>query len=243
MDLVILVPALITTDRQVEMVRVQSLLRDRMRMHVQDKEIRIHSCVVYDHVVHDWLDVVLDLDFSIKLFGCQMYPEGREPTGIRRPVEHAVQALGALFSGHRDVHLLRVIQDTVIDDVGKMGSTLQELSARTRPILAGELQECAEIDEFLAALQIPCRQSYPFVQGALMFARLDVWLEHYPRLPARITHYCDDSVMSQMVVHAGGELVAMPGCWRHCHEATAEEFRQIYDLQSAELNVDARNRL
>lgn len=240
MELIILVPALVANERQADMVRVQSLVRDRMRRKVSCSEFQIHSCVVYDHVAQELLHTVLDLDFSVKLFGCQLYSDAPNTTGIRRPVEHALRALGALFPRHRDLYLLRVIQDTLIDDVGALASILGGLGTRTGPFVAGDLHECAQIDHFLVDLGIPTRTSYRFVQGAFMFARLDVWLEHYPRLPAPITHYCDDSVMSQMVVHAGGELVPIPGCWCHCHDAPAEEFRKRYDQQSEQLGLGPR---
>lgn len=221
MEVIVLIPALIKDKRQYEMVRVQSLLRDRLRTCGSDQPVKVHSCIAYDHVAEEMLDGVLDLDFSVKLFGCQMYPDEPEPTGIRRPTEHALHALGAMFRRREDVFVLRVIQDTVIDNAARMMGILRELAGRTGPFLAGGLQACGEIDHFVEAVGIPRQPRYGYVQGALMFARLSVWWEHYPRLPAAVTHYSDDSVMSQMVLHAGGELVAMPGCWRHCHDAPA----------------------
>jgi hypothetical protein len=237
MNIVVLVPAYIEDERQVEMVRVQSLLRDRMRAYVGSGDVRIHSCIMYDYVANPLLDRVLDLDFSLKFFGRAMYPERAQPNGIRRPVECALRALGGIFCGQDDVYLLRVIQDTVVDDASQMLNNLVDLARMPGSFLGGGLESCEDIEAYLTAVKLPWQLTYGYIQGAVMFARLDTWIQHYLRLPAEVTHYSDDSVMSQLVLHGGGELVGMPGCWRHCHDAPVDEFRAIYRDHAAQLRA------
>jgi hypothetical protein len=237
MHLLILVPALITCEAHVEMVRVQSLLRDRLRRcaDANGSGVSVHSCIVFDAVGPPFLNAVLDFDYSIKFYGTQLYPDAPEPTGIRRPCEQALVQLGRTFKPWDSTYVLRIGQDVYVRDATSLFIALHDLMGRPDEFLAGGFDTCSDVHAFLAQLSIPRSARYRYVQGALMFARLDVWLRYFPRLPPDVVHFCDDSVMSQMVKHAGGALLGLDRCWDHRHGCPPDESRQAYREHLLEL--------
>lgn len=237
MILILVVPAIVRCDRHLEMMRVQSLLRSRLRGHDKAGCFKIHSCVVFDHVDEEWLDAMVDLDFSLKLFGRNLYRNDPVTTGIRRPFQSALRTIAELFGSTRNIFVLRVIQDVVIDDVPALLAMLINIASNSKDFVAGQLDTCVDIATFLQDLQIPATPPYTYIQGAVMFAPLHVWLRDYTRLPPAITHFCDDSVMSQMVTHGGGEMIRMTTCWRHRHHCPCEESRASYDAHCQELQA------
>jgi hypothetical protein len=231
----VLIPALVRCDKHLEMMRVQSLLRERLRLHDRKRQFNIHTCVMFDDVLPEFMNDILSLDFSIKLFAHQLYPERPYCTGIRFPFEMGLRTVSKLLRQLAPTFVLRVIQDVVVDDVEQLLEALGALVENTRDFVAGDLATCDDIGGFLDELRIPRAPAYHFVQGALMFAPLQVWLQNYIHLPASISHYCDDSVVSQMVVRYGGELHRIPVCWRHLHDRPCEDSQSSFLEHSSEI--------
>ena len=135
---------------------------------------------------------------------------------------------------------MRVIQDAVVLDASSFLDDLLSLIRSREPrdgyFLAGDLTHCDDIGGHMDALGLPRQPSYLYAQGAVLFAPYGVWQCHYPRLPAAVTHWCDDSVFSQMVVAAGGQLLPLPRRWDHRHGCSVEVSRETYAAHREELD-------
>jgi hypothetical protein len=233
--LVVVIPAVVRDRRGLEMLRVQSLLCPRLSRANADPGLVIHGCVAYDAIAPELLDETLALSFTVKAFSVGN-SGWLQATGIRQPTQRAVDQIRSIFGPGRELYVLRVIQDAVVLDAGSLLAEMVGLIDREKgSFLAGAMEACDDIGPHMEALGLPRRQSYPFAQGAVLFAPLAVWEKHYPRLPRAITHYCDDSVMSQLVTAAGGRLLPLTRHWEHRHDCPVEASRAAFAAQSAEL--------
>jgi hypothetical protein len=223
--IVVFTPAYVTAPNELEMVRIQSLLASRLR---KAGPRTIVPLVVYDR---------LDLN-SGRLFENEIIVEGEDrrfQDGIRNPTEVAIR--WALKNFGEDATLLRVIQDTFIEDpasVLRQISSAEEVpgywvSGRVDKVhYEGDRNAFRKI-ALQAGMRTSCEQ---LVVGEVVAAPVKTWRDLYLRMPKSVHHFHDDLCFSQMVVQSGGRMIEMSPAWEHLHDATVEECAWFYGRHS-----------
>lgn len=225
---VILVPAIVHQPNHIEMVRVQSLLASRL----SGRGFRVLSCIVFDSVELKYVDDVMAMNFTMGVF--QKSP----PTGIRRPTETGLRAIREVWG--ENVNILRIIQDTPVLKADSLAADILKAIGEPGDWIAGGIRTFhRQADnpnyQALQELAIPDKLTYEHVHGCLSFARLDVWERFYGRMPASVTHYADDDVMSQWILQSGGRLIAFNAkAWAHRHDSPADANRKLFKEHGGE---------
>jgi hypothetical protein len=238
-------PAFVDNDRHMAMIRLQSLLKPRLRRHLPSN-IQFISALVVDYV-HPW--------YAKELHGMSMQfdlcihcdpPHKHENFGIRRPTTQAIAKVAESVHAH---YLLRIIQDTFIskaaifaaDIASIVGNPLQQewiaaaierQSVSDHPYWEPYLSFCRTM-----RLNVPARIVFP--QGAVMLAGLDVWQKYYLGLTKEMNHRFEDVLMGQWLLQSGGCFVPMCPTWRHYHDCNPVLSESIFNEQLEELPDNA----
>jgi hypothetical protein len=243
MRLLVFFPFFISDPRHIDMLRVQSLLRDRLRQ-VAGSELEISSAACFDFVDErfrlqvDALESAFDFWADSSKVVARAGPHAK--WGIRRPTSYAVDAIARNQTAPDEVFLLRVIQDTFVDDPRTLYEQLRlaaETGMKDRFITANIHHWPTNGHAYLCrAMRLPFNGIADYAQGALMMAPWRVWERYYLGLPAEIHHYWDDVMMSLWLTHEGGQLVNIPpDTFRHLHHCDPEVSQTIFQAHSAEL--------
>jgi hypothetical protein len=135
--------------------------------------------------------------------------------------------------------MLRVIQDTFIDDAGLFAASIQAALPQARHWIAAGLERCQRDGHrrWCEQLGLPFRNELEFPQGAVMLAPAVTWREVYlDGLPADITHFWDDLMMGELLRHRGGRLIDLPRSWTHRHHCEPEVARNLYEAHRGEVD-------
>lgn len=238
--LLIFCPALVVADEHVEMVRVQSMLRDRLEKFRESDDLLIVNVVAYDGVSPRYLDQLLDLDFTFKIWEHQIERAGGcgRPRGVRRPTNYCIDVLVKCLPHtlrHGDLYLLRIIQDTFVIDGKKF---LEEIDRLARPqtgrFLAGKLARSTIDSHHLAAMGLKWVHCIEYTHGEVLLAPAEIWRQYYLPLPDQITHYTDDVLMSEWLTQEGGKLVGLTDTYSHLHACPLDRLAQLRDLYASD---------
>ncbi len=230
--LAVLIPAVIRESKHVEMLRVQSLISQRLRKH----GIQAFTCLVVDAIEERFIEEVRSLDFDMGIF--QRTP----PNGVRRPTETGLRAIREVWG---NVPVLRVIQDTPIIDAESLSSDILNAIGSDGDWVAGGLRTFKRFEgnpnfQALNELEIPEKEEYQHIHGCFMLAKLDVWERYYSAMPKSITHYADDDVMSQWILKKGGRLIPFSDTsWEHRHDSPEKISRKLFVSQGGDINSAA----
>ena len=236
-DLQIFTPAYVSQPNHFEMIRLQSLLARRLRLHAAGAAgeagagVTIRHTICYDRADPQYRPALAELGFDEAVF-----LDG-PPTGVRRPTNYFLA-----MPRREDTYVLRVIQDTFVDDPRTLMADLGTwMGGDGRDVLAGSVEpvplfvNVPYLDPLLARSGLEVRPSYRHVQGALMFARLDTWRRYYLPMVPEVSHFFDDVVFSEWLSQSGGRLVSVAKCFSHLHDIAEEVARRRFEAEQAEL--------
>lgn len=234
--LLIFCPTLVVADEHVEMIRVQSLLRRRLEKFNTSDDLLIVNAVAYDGVSPQYIDQLLDLDFTFTIWEHQIERAGGcgRPRGARRPTNYCIDTLVRRLPPtlrQSDLYLLRIIQDTFVLDAGRF---LQEIDRLARPqtgrFLAGKLAYSTIDSQHLLAMRLKWVSCIEYAHGEVLLAPAPVWRQFYLPLPDEITHYTDDVLMSAWLKQEGGRLIDLQDTFAHLHACPLDRLAQLRDL-------------
>jgi hypothetical protein len=210
MKLLLFTPVFCAEPRHLGMIRVQSLLAERLRRHL---DCEIVSAVVVDFCRED---LKAELHRIVAPFDIVRHSDAA-PHGIRRPTNYAMDTLVPETDTTR---MLRVIQDTFVDDVVAFSRSIEAALPETGHWVAAGVEH-GERDghqSWCEEIGVPFRRELEFPQGCLMLAPAETWREMYLQgLPESITHLWDDVMMGELLRHRGGRLIELPRSWSHRH--------------------------
>jgi GT2 family glycosyltransferase len=251
-----LTPAFVGSDRHLGMIRVQSLLKQRLAAHLP-ASFELVSALIVDYVDPAYAEGLAELS---KQFDRCVYcppPRDGEKRGIRRPTSEGIVGVAEPI---RADYILRVIQDTFVlnpsafaHDVAsiiekppqvKEGSPIVvDAEIGTVPWIAAALERQQTSDHpywdayrsLCHAMNLPVSAEIVFPQGAVMLAPRDVWRKYYLSLTNEMNHYFEDVLLGQWLLRHGGCFVAMPRRWKHYHECSIVRSERVFDEQMKEL--------
>jgi hypothetical protein len=233
MKLLLFIPAYCDEPSHLGMIRIQSLLAERLRRHL--------ACEIVSAVVVDFCrdDLKTELRRIVAPFDIVRHSAGA-PQGIRRPTNHAIDTLlpetGASC-------MLRVIQDAFIDDPATLSRGIEAAMPEVGHWVAAGVEHVERDGHqgWCEEIGVPFRRELEFPQGALMLAPAETWREMYLQgLPESITHHWDDLMMGELLRHRGGRLIELPRSWTHRRECGAHVARTIYGQHKAQVRFPHR---
>jgi hypothetical protein len=170
--------------------------------------------------------------FEIRQIGL---PADAEPQkwGIRRPTNYSIRLAGQLGA----THVLRVIQDTYVDDCDAFCGNLGPWLDREDRWLGANLEYWATNYHFdiCRRMGLPTRYELNYPQGAVLIAPLETWQRVYLAMPMEIHHHLDDVVMGVSAESMGIPLLNMPKTWSHLHHCDPAVSSDYYLRHLAEL--------
>jgi hypothetical protein len=246
MRILLVIPVFVSDARHVEMLRVQSLLRDRLKA-AGEESLVVWSAAVFDHIDEKFSEAVKDLekafDFFVTPSQVAAHSGANSLCGICRPTNYAIDILARNFDDASSVCVLRVIQDTFIMDIGTFVRKLKEMATQTNPrFIAADVLDW-ETDGHAAlcrTMKLPFSRRLQYAYGAVMLAPWPIWERFYLGLPPAIIHYFDDVMMSQWLLHEGGKLIGIGRQFEHMHHCESAVARQVYRTHCEELNASQK---
>jgi hypothetical protein len=234
MKLLAFTPVCCNDPRHLEMVRVQTLLVHRMRRHMP--QLEIVSGIVVDFCREELNGALAEIARSFDV--CEMQvPEDIEPKcwGIRRPTNYMCSRVARALGCD---HVLRVIQDTFIDDSFVFSQNVGSAIRTTGAWIGAHVDywQTASHWALCAQMQLPFHRDLHYPQGAVMLAPTPVWEDFYVRgLPHNIHHSFDDVMMGVLLEARGGKFVDFPCTWSHRHHCESAVAQSVYNQHFQEL--------
>src|SRR5665213_1677627 len=172
MKLLIVIPALINDERHVEMIRVQSLLADRLKL--CQPEFKIISVLVCDYIAPCFKERICSLGNRFDRFE-EIDNNGSWAWGIRNPTTRAIQ----MANEPGCTHILRVIQDTFVFDVETLADEIQKI--KDDQTIGGHIHNWPTSNHFgyCDEMGLEKRNPLTYVHGAVMFAPLAILDRYY----------------------------------------------------------------
>jgi len=220
MQIVYFAPIVLECDQHLQMVENQFLQSEILKARLAAKGIDLFSVAVVDSIGESYLPKFNNIKFTRTFLPSDL----AGPRGIRRPTNFCIKMLST-SNRLSDCYLLRAIQDAFITDIDQIVNDLLKCIA-VENCIGGEITIANDIHHYLQAMGLKTEVEYSYVQGAFMFAPLRVWQRFYLPLPEEITHYRDDSVMSQWFRQCGGQYCPVSG-FVHLHAADEATLMQI----------------
>jgi hypothetical protein len=241
MRILLVIPVFVSDARHVEMLRVQSLLRDRLKA-AGGESVVVWSAAIFDHIDERFSEAVKgfgqDFDFFVTPSQVTAHAGAISLCGIRRPTNYAVDILARSLDDASSVYVLRVIQDTFITDICAFVRKLKGIDAQAnRRFIAADVVDW-ETDghaSLCRTMKLPVSRHLQYAYGAVMMAPWPTWERYYLGLPSAINHYWDDVMMSQWVVHEGGKLIGIGRQFEHMHHCESAVASQVYRNHCEEL--------
>lgn len=230
-------PGLIFDERHVEMCRVQSLLKRRIQRH--RPELDIVSGLLVDWSKPEQEARIDELASEFDVYARNTPPEFGTTWGIRKPTHwaiHLAEQMGA-------THILRVIQDTFVDDPLGFAEHIVRSVDEPGHWIGAYVHHWPVTQHagWCHQMGIACETDLHYANGQVMLAPLETWQKYYLPLPTGITHYLDDVLMSEWVRQTDGRLIDWHPCWTHAHHCEAAHAAGVYLQHLGERETDGRH--
>lgn len=232
--ILVMTPACVLNERHLGMIRVQSLLRRRLSRYLLP-DTRIVSVLVVDHADQKYKREVSVIASEFDKSTCSIPAHCGNQWGIRRPTNHAISDVAP--SIHADF-MLRVIQDTFVDNAEKLASDMVSAMAESGHWIAANVHHWPTGGHhwICGRMGLQCNWDLRYPNGALMFAPLATWRKYYLAMPEYIHHHWDDVIMGEWLRQSGdGKIIDIPAVWRHCHDCDSEFSQAILIAHQKEL--------
>jgi len=223
-------PACVFDQRHVAMNRVQTLVKRRLQPHLPDVELVSALLVDWSHDdCRGDMDGLAD-QFDIYRYGVPL--EFGTKWGIRKVTNYAI----ALAREIGATHILRIIQDTFVDDPSALAQRIQSALPEPGEWIGARVVYWATDHghgQFTQEMGLPFTPDIHWPHGELMLAPLSTWERHYLPLPERIHHHWDDIMMGLSLLHAGGRYLDWtPPVWTHRHDCDFPTLTRTYQMQT-----------
>ena len=219
-------PACVFDGRHVAMNRVQTLVKRRLQPHLPDVELVSALLVDWSH--DDCRDDVEAMAGEFDIYHYGVPTEFGEKWGIRKVTDYAIALARDIGAGH----VLRIIQDTFVDDSAVLAQRIQSALPESGDWIGAHVVHWPDDQghgQFTTEMGLPFTSDIRWPHGELMFAPLVTWEKHYVTLPQRIHHHWDDIMMGLSLLYAGGRYLdwSTP-CWSHRHDCDVEAATSTY---------------
>jgi hypothetical protein len=222
--LLIFTPAVVLQANHAAMIAAQARQHEFLRRAFEDAGILTTTAIVYDALEEQFWPRLANVPTTYRISPCQVerYRSGGR-SGIRRPVDYLIDTVPS-WQPTENLALLRITQDTLVTDYRRfVADALRVMRTQPGDYVAGKHQYCTDITKWVRALELHPRSCYEYVQGNVMLAPYETWRLYYRPMPAGVTHWCDDSVMSAWVQQTGGTLLFLEDTFWHFHEISVAD--------------------